>query len=120
MSSLPIVDLDMAPNVAAVIVAVYGLLIVASAFTWSLARRRPEKDYSELRARVRTWWVIVTLFAVAIALKPIFAICLLGFMSFLAFKEYITLIPTRRADHRVLFWASSRSTPSWCCPRAWC
>jgi phosphatidate cytidylyltransferase len=105
MSSLPIVDLDMAPNVAAVIIAVYVLLIVASVFTWSLARRRPEGDYRELRQRVRTWWIIVTLFALAIALKPIFAICLLGFVSFLAFKEYITLIPTRRADHRVLFWA---------------
>jgi phosphatidate cytidylyltransferase len=105
MNALPIVDLDMSPNVAAVIIAIYALLIVASIFTWSLARRRPGKDYSELRARVRTWWVIVTLFAVAIALKPIFAISLLGFVSFLAFKEYITLIPTRRADHRVLFWA---------------
>jgi len=105
MSTLPVVDLDMAPNVAIVIIAIYVLLVVASAFTWSLAKRRPDKDYTELRARVRTWWVIVTLFAVAIALKPIFAISLLGFMSFLAFKEYITLIPTRRADHRVLFWA---------------
>ena len=38
-------------------------------------------------------------------LPPGFAIRPLGFVSFLAFKEYITLIPTRRADHRVLFWA---------------
>jgi phosphatidate cytidylyltransferase len=105
MTNFPIVDLDMAPNVAIVIIAIYVLLAAASVFTWSLAKHRPEKDYTELRQRVRTWWVIVTLFALAIALKPIFAISLLGFVSFLAFKEYITLIPTRRADHRVLFWA---------------
>ena len=30
---------------------------------------------------------------------------LFAFLSFLAFKEYLSLIPTRRADHRVLFWA---------------
>jgi len=29
----------------------------------------------------------------------------LAFVSFLAFKEYVTLIPTRRADRRILFWA---------------
>ena len=105
MSGLPVIDLDMAPNVAVAIIGIHALLMVASTFCWVLSKRRPERDYSELKARIRTWWVIVTLFAIAIALKPIFAICLLGFVSFLAFKEYITLIPTRRADHRVLFWA---------------
>jgi phosphatidate cytidylyltransferase len=30
---------------------------------------------------------------------------LFAFASFLAFKEYLSLIPTRRADRRVLFWA---------------
>jgi phosphatidate cytidylyltransferase len=29
----------------------------------------------------------------------------LAFVSFLALKEYLSLIPTRRADRRVLFWA---------------
>jgi phosphatidate cytidylyltransferase len=33
------------------------------------------------------------------------AIVFFGLVSYLAFKEFITLIPTRRADHRVLFWA---------------
>ena len=33
------------------------------------------------------------------------SLCILAFLSFLAFKEYLSLIPTRRTDHRVLFWA---------------
>jgi phosphatidate cytidylyltransferase len=33
------------------------------------------------------------------------SVIVLGFVSFLAFKEYLSLVPTRRADHRVLFWA---------------
>ncbi|HVM84565.1 MAG TPA: phosphatidate cytidylyltransferase [Candidatus Binatia bacterium] len=103
--SFGILDLDMAPSVGFALLGILALLVVASATSLILKARRPERDYTELRQRIRTWWIIVALFGVAIALKPIVAISLLGFVSFLAFKEYITLIPTRRADHRVLFWA---------------
>jgi phosphatidate cytidylyltransferase len=103
--SLPVLDLDLAPAVGWALLSILGLLVTASLVSLALVRRHPERDYTELRQRIRTWWIICALFGAAIALKPIFAICLLGFVSFLAFKEYITLIPTRRADHRVLFWA---------------
>ena len=33
------------------------------------------------------------------------SVIVLGLVSFLAFKEYLSLVPTRRADHRVLLWA---------------
>ena len=33
------------------------------------------------------------------------SIIFFAFVSFLALKEYFSLIPTRRADRRVLFWA---------------
>jgi phosphatidate cytidylyltransferase len=32
-------------------------------------------------------------------------------MSFLALREYVTLLPTRRADHRTLFWTFFLFTP---------
>ncbi|WP_395017269.1 phosphatidate cytidylyltransferase [Dongia sp.] len=99
------IPFEITNNAAIALLGVFTLLIVASAVAFGLAKRHPDRDYTELNLRIRTWWVIVILFALAIALPPIFAICLLGFVSFLAFKEYITLIPTRRADHRVLFWA---------------
>ena len=99
------IDFDLSPNVGYALLGILGLLVVASLFALVLGRIRRDKDYSELRLRIRTWWVIVLLFGAAIALTPIFAIALLGFVSFLAYKEYVTLIPTRRADHRVLFWS---------------
>ncbi len=36
---------------------------------------------------------------------------LFGILSFQALREYVTLIPTRRADHRVLFWTFFLVTP---------
>ena len=95
-------SLDITQHALYALLAIIALLTLATAICWPLARRR---DNHELWLRVRTWWVIVGLFAVSLLLKPVITIALLGFISFLAFKEYLSLIPTRRADHRVLFWA---------------
>ncbi len=81
------------------------LLLIASLTSIQLVRTRPERDYSELRQRIRTWWMIVAVFAAAVLFNRTLSVTILGFVSFLAFKEYLSLIPTRRADHRVLFWA---------------
>ena len=95
-------SLDITQHALYALLAIVALLTLATAICWPLARRR---DNRELWLRVRTWWAIVGLFAVSLLLKPVITIALLGFISFLAFKEYLSLIPTRRADHRVLFWA---------------
>jgi phosphatidate cytidylyltransferase len=85
--------------------AIGGLLAIASLITLLLIRRRPERDYTELWLRIKTWWLIVAVFAVAVLFNRTVSVIVLGFVSFLAFKEYLSLVPTRRADHRVLFWA---------------
>jgi phosphatidate cytidylyltransferase len=48
---------------------------------------------------------MVTVFSVAILFSRALSIAFFAFVSFLALKEYLSLIPTRRADRRVLFWA---------------
>lgn len=98
MSALP-------TSVQVAFIAIGVLLAVASLTSIALQRLRPERDYQELRERVRTWWLIVAVFAVAVLFNRTVSVVVLGFVSFLAFKEYLSLIPTRRADHRVLFWA---------------
>jgi phosphatidate cytidylyltransferase len=82
-----------------------GLLALASLISIALVRAKPERDYTELRLRIKTWWLIVAVFAVAVLFNRTVSVVVLGFVSFLAFKEYLSLVPTRRADHRVLFWA---------------
>lgn len=56
-----------------------------------------------LRQRVRAWWVMVAVFAVAFLLGPITTILLFAFMSFFALREFLTLTPTNPSDHRALF-----------------
>jgi phosphatidate cytidylyltransferase len=59
----------------------------------------------ELQQRLTSWCWIVALFAITLVANRSIALCLYWFLSFLAFKEYISLIPTRLSDRRVLFWA---------------
>ena len=93
------------PNATYFLAGIFGLLIIASGVVLLLKRAHPDKDYTELAARVNSWWIMAGVFAAAMALSRTLSLAFLGFVSFLALKEYLSLIPTRRADRRVLFWA---------------
>ncbi len=93
------------PSTAIASAIIMALLVVASVIIGVLRRTKPGKTSEELHLRVQSWWVIVLLFLGAILVNGVTALLLFAFMSFLALKEYFALIPTRRADRRVLFWA---------------
>lgn len=84
---------------------IFAALLASTAILAGLRRIRPASDFTEVGLRIRTWWIMAVVFTIAIVIGPSASIALFAFVSFLAFKEYISLIPTRRADRRVLFWA---------------
>ena len=84
---------------------IFGGLAVATASASMLASWRPQRDYRELLARVWTWWLMIGVFAIALLLGRTATLIFFGLVSFLALKEYLSVIPTRRADRRVLLWA---------------
>ena len=92
-------------KIAYALAGIGGLLIVASIATWMLSRLKPAKDFTELKQRINSWWVMAGIFALAIVLDEKVSLFFLGFVSFIAFKEYLSLVPTRRADRRVLLLA---------------
>ena len=83
---------------------ILGLLSLASVIVFVMRRGDAAGKHAELAARVRSWWWMVAIFAVAIGIRRDIAIAFFAFLSFLALKEYLSVIPTRRADRRVLFW----------------
>jgi phosphatidate cytidylyltransferase len=95
----------LSPEVGWALAGIFALLVVATVAVWLLGRWKPAHDWTELRLRVRTWWVMAGVFALALALSRKVSLVFFAFVSFLALKEYLSLIPTRRADRRVLFWA---------------
>jgi phosphatidate cytidylyltransferase len=84
---------------------VFALLVVASLVLWLLGRWKPALQLTEVRLRVRTWWVMAGVFALALVFDRTISLVFFAFLSFLALKEYLSLIPTRRADREVLLLA---------------
>ncbi len=84
--------------------AVYLLLFTSTFFLQVIRRKNPYKSYHELSNRIKSWWFMVTVFVLAILLGKGTSVLLFAFMSFLALKEFFTLVPTRRADRSVLMW----------------
>jgi phosphatidate cytidylyltransferase len=81
---------------------VAALLLSASIIVIALRIARPQKDFSELSARVRAWWAMAAVFFAAIAVSNRVSLFFFAFLSFWAMKEYITLLKTRPADHHGL------------------
>ncbi len=94
---------------------VLGLLALSSLIGVVLKAviRKPEAQgtISNLNARIGAWWIMSAIFALTLVIGPIGSLVLFGLMSLLALREYVTLLPTRRADHRTLFWAFFIFTP---------
>lgn len=85
--------------------AVLGLLIIASCILVALQWRRPNTDYTELRQRTLSWWWMIAIIFSVLILGQSIAIIFFGFLSFLALKEFLSIVPTRHCDRRVIFWA---------------
>lgn len=61
--------------------------------------------------RVIAWLTICVLLVVALSLDRVVTVIFFGLVSFWALREFITMTPTRRADHRTLFWVFFLFTP---------
>jgi phosphatidate cytidylyltransferase len=82
---------------------VVGLLTLASLIGFVLGKRARSDSsravVDNLNSRVRAWWMMIAVFAVAFLLGKDATLLLFAFTSFFALREFITLTPTRRGDH---------------------
>ncbi len=85
-------------------IIVIGLLSIATIVTIIFKYKNPEKNHTELKQRIISWWWIIGLLFVFLSISKNTAIIFFGFLSFLALKEFISIIPTRHIDRNVLFW----------------
>jgi phosphatidate cytidylyltransferase len=86
------------------------VLLLISTLIGGVLKSRYKSDpgrttIDNLNARIRAWWKMCAIFAVAVVSGRIGSLILFAIVSFLAMREYMTLVPTRRGDHRTLFWS---------------
>ncbi|HUR88860.1 MAG TPA: phosphatidate cytidylyltransferase [Ramlibacter sp.] len=90
-------------QVAALFIIVFGILTVASVTAFLLTfRRQGNKELKDFRQLLGTSWLLVVVFWIAWAAGVAVANLLFAIISFFALREFITLSPTRRGDHRSL------------------
>lgn len=87
-----------------IIGGIYGLLLIASIVNFVLIKTSNKPIMQEVWLKVKTWWVMATLFLFAIFINRAISLVFFAFLSFMALKEYLTLIPTRKVDRSILFW----------------
>jgi phosphatidate cytidylyltransferase len=104
---------NLSPNqqVGALFVLVFGLLLLASvaAFVYSIKDLPHGAQAEQRHANVvsndgilRTSWIMVLVFWLGWMVGDRVTLTLFGLVSFFALREFLTLSPTRRGDHRSL------------------
>ncbi len=95
------------------VIVLLGLVTLVSVY---VKRRRDlaldPAAVAQFHRRVVVWWILCLLLATAFVLGRYWTVGLFGLMSLRALQEYITLTPTRRGDHRALFWVFFVFTPA--------
>ncbi len=90
--------------VGSVLFVLTGALVVGR-----ILARQPEGTVHPALARtfnerVQAWWGMAVILVAGLILGYAVTVILFGFVSFWALREFITMTPTRRSDHRTLFW----------------
>jgi phosphatidate cytidylyltransferase len=103
-------DLTPYQQVGALFLIVFGILVLVSVGAFLLTFRTPvdardeawHEGLADFRKLLSTSWFMVVVFWVGWIAGNTVATLLFALIAFLALREFITLSPTRRADHRSL------------------
>jgi len=95
---------------------VLGLLVIAYVIG-RLLKRYPDSSLNpalieRFNHRIRVWWLMCAILVAGFMLGRVPTVVLFGLVSFWALREFITMTPTRRGDHRALFWVFFIFTPA--------
>ncbi|WP_396267926.1 phosphatidate cytidylyltransferase [Ideonella sp.] len=99
-------ELSVDQQISLLFVIVFGVLglVTLGAFFFSLRERNSSAAARDMRFKrdLRAAWLGATVFWLSWVSGPLGATLLFGLLSFLALREFITLMHTRRSDHRSL------------------
>ena len=92
------------------ITIVLTVLAIASGIAYYFKRHKENIDIRTLEpffSRLRGWWSLLTILTVSLMLEPlcgnVLTYILFAALSFWAMREFLTLTPTRPADHITMF-----------------
>ena len=101
--------MDVSATLVRIFGAVFLVLTVASTIGLTLKWRhgfdRAHATIDNLNARLKAWWIMIAVIAAATWTGAWAVIGLFALVSFQCLREYVSLAPTRKGDHRALIWS---------------
>lgn len=96
---------NIAQNAQYAMLSIIVLLVISTLIYIYKKRTNKQKDFTELKLRIQSWWwmIAIVFFSLSISLKT--AVIFFAFLSFLALKEFLSIISIRHVDRRAVFWA---------------
>lgn len=106
--SLPM-GLTVSPTMMTLFGGVFALLLLASTIGFVLSRRVTSEGgiatVANLNARIKAWWLMIAIFAVAFVFGKTVTIVLFALTSFYCLREFLSITPTRSEDHTATVFA---------------
>jgi phosphatidate cytidylyltransferase len=97
------------PKLMCLFGGVLCLLVILTVVGRALKRRQNSiinrATIDNFNAQIAAWWKMCVVLVLSLVLGRIGSLVLFAILSFLALREYLTLVSTRRGDHRTLFWS---------------
>jgi phosphatidate cytidylyltransferase len=95
---------------------IVGAFLLVSSIAGLILKRVAKSDkaratVANLNDRINAWWVMTLMLAGALYFGFRGVVIFFGLLSFLALREFLTLMPTNKGDHRALLWAFFLITP---------
>lgn len=92
------------------------VLLILAFVIGRVLKRQPESAINPaivrlLNLRVRSWLLMYCILGLCFVLGQVATVVVFCLVSFWALREFITMTPTRRGDHRALFWTFFLFTP---------
>lgn len=88
-----------------VVMLIFGILVLGTLVVFILSKIYPKKNFDELAARIKSWWIMASVFIAATIFNTDISYFAIAFLSFLAFRELYSLLNFRDVDRRAILWA---------------
>ena len=98
------------------LIATVMLILIMASFAGRLLESKSEQRLNtavvrSFNQRIRSWWLMSAILIAGLFIGNTGTVILFGMIAFWALREFITMTPTRRGDHRTLFWVLVVFTP---------
>ena len=88
-----------------VLSSILVILILSTLITYIMMKKNPSNGLTEVMLRIKSWWFMFFIFTLALVIHSTISLIFMCILSFLALKEYFSLIPFNRSHRLVIFWA---------------